>query len=621
MKSKSAFFKKNQLASLALVLVVVLIGSTVALAADGNLDPTFGTNGIRITDLGSNSDSGNSVLLQPDGKIIMLASSQGQSPILMRFNSNGSIDNTFGAAGKLSVTFGDKVARQSDGKLIVGSTSGGSFAVARYDKNGKGLDTTFGTNGVAKFPGDPDDFFYEFHDFAIQPDNKIVVIGTQRTGGHTTTIWVVRFTSSGEPDNSFEDNGFRFLDEFDFPNSAYFNGKAVAIHPDGKILLSGDMYDSGAEHKQIALARLLSNGFLDTEDFGTNGKGTVATTLDRFENVNGGLALQADGKILVVGSIFDYGQDPNDDLAVARFTTAGSLDPTFGGSGIIVTDLGNSENANAVVIQPDGKIVLVGNSVGAAGSDILLVRYNSNGSLDNTFGVNGKVITDLGNTPDSGNRIAIQTDGKLVVAGSSNGNALLARYTKDFSDIPQTSVTFRSTSARDGWILESTESSNTGGTLNRVATTLNVGDNAKDRQYRSILSFNTVSIPDNAIVTAAELRVRKQGLVGSNPFASHGALLVDIKDSAFSGNLTLQLNDFKAAAAGRESIPGTGPSWYSVKLKATNLTFINKYGVTQFRLRFSKDDDDDLSADYIKFFSGEAIDANRPKLIITYFVP
>jgi hypothetical protein len=207
------------------------------------------------------------------------------------------------------------------------------------------------------------------------------------------------------------------------------------------------------------------------------------------------------------------------------------------------------------------------------------------------------------------------------VAGSGNGDALLARYTRDLSNLPETTVTFRSTSARDGWMLESAESSNKAGTLNRVATTIIVGDDAKDRQYRSILSFNTVSLPDKAIVTAAELRVRKQGLVGSNPFATHGNLLVDIKDSAFSGNLTLQLGDFRTAAAGQDRLPGSGPTWYVATLKATNLSLISKYGVTQFRLRFSKDDDDDLSADYIKFFSGEASDANRPMLIITYVVP
>jgi uncharacterized delta-60 repeat protein len=620
MKSMSDFFKKNRFVSFALALVVVLLVSTTALSADGNLDPTFGSNGIAITDLGTSSDAAYSLALQPDGKIVILGSAPGQQSTLMRFKSNGSVDGTFGVGGKLTVAFGGKVAIQPDGKLIVAGSSGGSFAVARYLSNGSGLDTNFGTNGVAKIPSDPGDFYYVFSDLAIQPDQKIVLVGTQESGGHTTNIFVARFNSDGTPDDTFVAHGFNFLDETNFPQSAYFRGQAVAIQTDGKIVLSANMYDSDTV-EQIGIARLKPDGSLDTSTFGTNGKGTVAITVPNIYNVEGGLALQADGKILVAGTVFDYGSSTNDNLVVARFNTNGSLDSAFGGSGTVTTDFGKNENANGVVVQPDGKIVVVGKIFNGDPADILLVRYNSDGLLDNTFGVNGKVVTDLGNSSDAGRAIAIQTDGNLVVAGSSNGDALLARYARDLSDLPKTTVTFRSTSAYDGWIRESAENSNKGGALNRVATTVNVGDDRKDRQYRSILSFNTVSIPDNAVVTSAELRVRRQSIVGDNPFKTHGALFVDIKNSAFSRNLTLRLSDFRAAASGRDRIRGSGSVWYTVDLQTKNLAFINKYGVTQFRLRFAKDDDDDMRADYIKFFSGNAADPYRPKLIITYVLP
>jgi uncharacterized delta-60 repeat protein len=608
MKRKSALSKKNQLASF-------------ALTANEALDPTFGANGIVTADFGGDSDSGRSVLIQPDGKIVMLGTAQGQTPVLMRFNSNGSVDDTFGVDGKLAVNFQDEVALQLDGKLIVGDTSGGSLAVARYLSNGAGLDTTFGTNGVAKIPSNPGDFIYLCSDLAVQPDHKIVLVGTQESQGHTTNIIVARFTSEGAPDTTFAGNGLNFLDKYAFPNSAYFRGEAVAIQPDGKIVLSANMFDNDTLDEQIGLARLKPDGSLDTSAFGTNGKGTVAITLRKFNNSRGGLALQADGKIVVLGNISNYGSNPNDDLVLARFNTDGSLDPAFGENGIVVTDFGKEENGNDIAVQPDGKILVVGKTFDAEVSDILLVRYDSDGSLDDTFGLNGKVITDLGNAPDSGNGIAIQTDGKLVIVGSSNGNAILARYITDISNKPKVTVTFRSTGGRDGWILESAENSNRGGKLDRVATTIKVGDDQKNRQYRGILSFNTFSIPDNAIVTAAELRIKRQSIVGNDPFTSHGDLLVDIKNSAFGGNLKLVLSDFEAPADGQDRIPATSSSWYSAKLKAENLGFISKVGVTQFRLRFAKDDDDDLSADYIKFFSGNASDADRPMLIVTYFVP
>ena len=608
MKRKSALDKNNQLASF-------------ALAANEVLDPTFGINGIVTVDFGGDSDSGRSVLIQPDGKIVMLGTAQGRTPVLMRFNSNGSVDDSFGVDGKLAVNFQNEIALQSDGKLLVGGTSGGSLAVARYLSNGAGPDTTFGTNGVAKIPSDPGDFTYLCSDLAVQPDHKIVLVGTQETQGHTTNVIVARFTREGAPDTTFVANGLNFLDKYTFPNSAYFRGEAVAIQPDGKIVLSANMFDNDTLDEQIGLARLKPDGSLDTSAFGTNGKGTIAITLRNINNSRGGLALQADGKIVVLGNISNYGSNPNQHLVLARVNANGSLDPTFGENGIVVTDFGKEENGNGLVVQPDGKILVVGKTFDEAVSDILLVRYDGDGSLDDTFGDNGKVITDLGKAPDSGNGIAIQTDRKLVIVGSSNGNAILARFITDISNKSTVAVTFRSTGGRDGWILESAENSNRGGKLDRVATTINVGDDQKNRQYRGILSFNTLSIPDNAIVTAAELRIKRQSIVGNDPFTSHGDLLVDIKNSAFSGNLKLVLSDFEAPADGQDRIPATSSAWYSATLKAENLGFISKVGVTQFRLRFEKEDDNDLSAGYIKFFSGNASDADQPMLIITYFVP
>ena len=427
MKRKSAFFKRNQLAAFALALVMLVVSSCTP-SAVGALDPTFGTNGIVTVDLGSDLDSGKAVLVQPDGRIVMLASAQAQTPVLMRFNANGSVDSSFGVAGKLSVDFGYKGALQSDGKLLVAGFSRGSFAVARYDGDGTGLDTSFGTDGVALIPSDPGDFNYHLSDLILQPDRKIVVVGTQESQGHTTTIAVARFTSEGMPDTSFNERGLIYVGEGDFPDSNYFYGEAVAIQPDGKIVVSGDMLDNDNLDEQISLARLNPDGSLDAATFGTNGNGTVGIVLRYFKNVEGGLALQRDGNIVVAGTVFTNWNQSNDNLALARFNTNGTLDPAFGGSGIVTTDLGLNENAEGILIQADGKIVVVGKIFAEEPSDILLVRYNSDGSLDNRFGENGKVITDLGEVPDSGNALAIQKDRKLVVTGSSNGDALLARY-------------------------------------------------------------------------------------------------------------------------------------------------------------------------------------------------
>ena len=423
MKIKSVLFKNKLIALIALAMAVMLIVSSCGSPPlVGTLDRSFGSNGIVTVDLGSNSDSFRSVLIQPDDKIVALGTVEGQTPILMRFYSDGNVDNTFGENGKLSINFGSKVSLQSDKYLIVAGSSRGSLAVARYYIDGSGLDNTFGTDGVMLIPADPGDLSYFLSDIIIQPDKKIVVIGTAESQGNTSYIAIARFTSEGIPDADFAVNGLKMMDEGDFPDSLYFRGEAVDIQTNEKIVLSANMYDTDTV-EQIALARLMPNGSPDEANFGMNGHGTVTVTLRDFHSTEGGLALQ-DDKSVVLGNIFN----PKGDLALARFTNNGSLDPGFGESGIVITDLGEDEVGNDLVIQSDGKIVVVGTSTNAKGSDILIVHFTNNGSLNNTAGVNGVVITDLNNALDYGKSAALQTDRKLVVAGSSNGDALLARY-------------------------------------------------------------------------------------------------------------------------------------------------------------------------------------------------
>ena len=186
-----------------------------------------------------------------------------------------------------------------------------------------------------------------------------------------------------------------------------------------------------------------------------------------------------------------------------------------------------------------------------------------------------------------------------------------------------------SSGPQDGWILESGEFTNVGGTMNAGAATISVGDDALNRQQKGFLSFNTASIPDNAVITSVSLRVCRQSAVGTNPFATHGNLLVDVRQGAFSGNAALQIQDFQASASknGFMTIPNR-PSgcWYSKTLTfpdpTSPPTYINKVGVTQFRLRFRIDDNNDGGVDVLKFYSGNSLTPSlRPQLIIQYYVP
>ncbi|MGZ6316625.1 MAG: hypothetical protein ACXWNQ_05140, partial [Anaerolineales bacterium] len=468
------------------------------------------------------------------------------------------------------------------------------------------------------------DFRIWCNTMALQPDHKIVLFGYEITAtSNHTDFFVLRANADGTPDDTFVGNGFNIIDKSDFPNSQFNYGQAIAFQADGKIILAGGMQDSDDRNSQISLARLNTDGSLD-KSFGTNGKGTVTAVVRNFFLYKNSLAIQADGKLVVAGTTSDV-HDTVKDLAVARFNTNGSLDTSFGGTGIVITDLGNNELASDVVLQKDGKIVVVGKSSAGTTSHFLLARYNTNGSLDTAFGTNGKVISDFGTGGEAAEDAVLQADGKLLIGGTSNPtNMVLARYDVGTTGATPVTQTFSSAGVYDGWILESSELSNTGGTLNAPATTFNAGDETRDRQYRSILSFQTASIPDTAVISAVQLKIRKQGTVGVDPFTTHGPLLADIRQGAFSVNAGLQLVDFAAPAssATADVFAPLTLSWYGATLADANLARINKIGVTQFRVRFTKDDDDDMKADYAKFFSGNAaLSANWPKLVITYYVP
>ena len=184
--------------------------------------------------------------------------------------------------------------------------------------------------------------------------------------------------------------------------------------------------------------------------------------------------------------------------------------------------------------------------------------------------------------------------------------------------------TFQSQATYDGWVLESGEFTNQGGSMNNRGKVLEVGDDAFDRQFRAILSFDTAGIPDNAVITRVILKVRRAGLVGANPLKTHNGLVVDIKKAKFYTRPTLQINDFQAKANKNKVGKFRNKlhsGWYrSVLYKGAN-SYINKVGRTQFRLRFLLDDDDNNVADILKLYSGNAVMIKRPKLIINYYVP
>jgi CSLREA domain-containing protein len=258
-------------------------------------------------------------------------------------------------------------------------------------------------------------------------------------------------------------------------------------------------------------------------------------------------------------------------------------------------------------------------------SDPMLGALANNGGLTPTFALlAGSPAIDKGNNAVCAVAPVNNLDQRGISRmsdGDKNGVA-----TCDIGSFEVPVFTARSASTQDGWTLESGENTNVGGTMDIAATTFRLGDDAARKQYRSILSFNTSSLPDTAVITSVTLRVRRQGITGGgNPVATFQGFMVDIRRGVL-GTATLQLTDWQATAQKTYGPFSTviASGWYSIDLTAAK-AYINKLttgnGLTQIRLRFKVDDNNDGVANFLSLYSGNAGAASRPQLIVEYYVP
>ena len=250
---------------------------------------------------------------------------------------------------------------------------------------------------------------------AVQQDGKIIMAGYTNNFGNER-FEVLRFTATGAPDDSF---GFMGLVTTSFGDTRDF-ARDIAIQADGKIVVAG--YSIGATAMDFAIARYNSNGSLDTT-FDSDGKATY--NLGSASNQAFSVAIQPDGKILMAG----ISSQTYLSIALLRLNSNGSPDSTFNGGDVITTIGTGAAYGEDMAIQPDGKILVAGHILTGANPDALLLRYNSSGSLDTTFGDNldGIVISELPGD-DRAYAVAIQTDGKIIIAGSKTGSGMLIQY-------------------------------------------------------------------------------------------------------------------------------------------------------------------------------------------------
>ena len=413
-------------------LLIFLFGVLATVnASPGDLDLTFSQDGISTLELGSGADdSGAASAIQPDGKIVVAGEARYGSYIacsVTRYNTDGSLDSSFDGDGKTYITLSysfpcSNLAIQPDGKIVViglnsNSGLGGVGVIVRLNTNGS-LDTTFNGSGIL-FGST-----YKYFALEIQNDGKILTSGY--TGDSTDRFTVFRFNTDGSPDNSFDGDGKVETSV----GTSTCNIRSLIVQPDGKIVAAGIAYDPNIG---FGLVRYNADGSLDTT-FDGDGKVYTPNTGVALD-----VALQADGKIVAAGyTIFS----PKS-YSVVRYNADGSLDTSFDGDGKVTTSILNvSDVCNSVAVQADGKIVAAGSSGTGSGSNFSLVRYNSDGSLDNTFDGDGKLTTSIFNFTATVNTVAVQANGKILTAGVSrhgskpynyNSDTVLVRYNADGS--------------------------------------------------------------------------------------------------------------------------------------------------------------------------------------------
>lgn len=454
-------------------LLLVLLG-TSAFAQSGTTDLSFGANGKVTTGFGRSETYGNTVAVQSDGKILCagtayMADTRGEfmgdtyNAVIYRYNADGSPDASFGTNGLVI----NKIPNSSnetrlysgvyfikvleDGGFLTYGLRGvnslaGNVLLCRYHANGS-LDVSFGNNGYVDLSGSP---LTAATPIVIQEDNKIVVLSAQMNSSNNTMQFrVERLTVDGALDDSFATSGTAITD-FGFQQNSPI---ALALQSDGKILASGN---SGNGRNLIA--RYNTNGSLDNS---LDGDGRVVTLFGQANN-NLLVTVLPSGKIQLVGlTITAAGTH----FSISQYNSNGSLDNTFDGDGRTLSLFNANEDSyfpSSAARQLDGKYVVTTTTVDVLNfinlENIVVRRYNADGTVDATFGTNGKVSTDLMEDSQTSKAVAVQDDGKVLLAGFSGfWNFNVLRYTAtgeldtNFND--------------DGLITEKVESSNDNGRI------------------------------------------------------------------------------------------------------------------------------------------------------------
>ena len=542
-------------------LAVLLLSTAIITRAQSGagLDTSFGSGGQAVTDFFRAADEVRGLAIAADGSLVAagLAFNPGHGFDfgIARYSAEGTLVPPVAAIdfhpGQALNDEAVAVATLPDGRIIAAghtaSDAAGNddFAVVRLLPT-LAPDPTFGVDGRTTT-----DFFGKFDlatGMAVQPDGRIVVIGMVTDAAAHQYFGLVRYNIDGALDKSFGTGG-RVVTDLAHGSQIPF---AVALQLDGKLIVVGVTFNIDAN--ELTMVRYLANGSLDP-DFGTGGK----VFLNNYTANPHSVTLQSDGRIVVAGIVLTGGQGA--DFALWRFEANGTLDTTFGTGGRVFTDFGAWDNAGAVAVGPDGKIVAAGYTQlygKFVSSNFAVARYAANGSLDRTFGANGIAVTDFFGDGDLGEAMVIQP-GRGVVVGGLVGNP--RNGTTDFGLARFNLQAVTRPAVADAYVRGGGFASINYGGVPHLLAKLGVTD---DNSRVSYLKFDL-----SGITNVARATLRFYGRLSNTANSSVQTTVHGVSNTSWNERtVTWNTKPAVGAALGSVTIRGIAPQWYDVDITA-----------------------------------------------------